>query len=773
MRKFVLILFLVVFLMGCQTGELPPEPGDFSGPLGKAVHIYEGYSPPNDVFDNNKMIFNLEQNVINIDVDEDNFTLNLEVSHDASFIYKYGYYYSKKGWQKYLFDSEPYKESNWIKDHAKKELNLQVDDFNAGENYIVAYSCKRHDGKWKCGCTTVNGPCNKWMLQSYLLFVTDLPPEPSVPDDVYVGDLWISPSNGLYKGGSKVSLSAYLSTKQDVSAQFENGDFKVTNVDSEEVYYIIPSEGSGMECSSCSGEYCNYYYCYGRYYADFEFSEGGNYIIEFETNLDNLYQNNGSFEINSTYFNRYLIEEDIGVLGYLSSSGMSYLERGWQVGARYSSYDANVWAYAIYGKNFMEELQGFIEHSNPELVEIDGNYIYRLEEIYYSPYYDEKSSEIMSVWISGGVGMVIHGYGADTKDYDALIQAYLRKVPSDLKNGTQILPNRCTFPAGLDCIDIGYEQNGDLLVNFAVKNNLGYSLSLADVNVLTNSGYFVCEAPDFPVDDIEYGDTIEFSMVCSGDLESDRLRADIYLYYTNLETGLEHKSRGEIYLNIDQNEAKCTDSDGGKKYYVKGNVTNIVKGDETHYQDKCVTPCHHQDGTNFYAEKGGVFYCYNNFESDWCAGENCSIAESYCGQEWNFSIAHCPNGCEDGACIEEQEITCTDSDGGINYYVKGYLDNGLGETFEDYCNCILDYCDVVVDFYCDESSPTGAIQKHFTCPNGCEDGACIEEKCTTDADCSDIICTMMIGSDTPRCNVTSGSCYCGGKADVIGSLESK
>ena len=201
MKKIVFVTVLVLFLVGCQTGELPPEPGDITGPIGKAVHIYEGYAPPNDVFDNNKMIFNLEQNVINIDVDEDNFTLNLEVSHDASFIYKYGYYYSKKGWQKYLFDSEPYKESNWIKDHAKKELNLQVDDFNAGENYIVAYSCKRHDGKWKCGCTSTNGPCNQWMLQTYLLLQDELPPEPPTPDDPYgdpPDDAYSSRDIGVY-----------------------------------------------------------------------------------------------------------------------------------------------------------------------------------------------------------------------------------------------------------------------------------------------------------------------------------------------------------------------------------------------------------------------------------------------------------------------------------------------------------------------------------------------------------------------------------------------
>jgi len=68
---------------------------------------------------------------------------------------------------------------------------------------------------------------------------------------------------------------------------------------------------------------------------------------------------------------------------------------------------------------------------------------------------------------------------------------------------------------------------------------------------------------------------------------------------------------------------------------------------------------------------------------------------------------------------------CTDSDGGKDYYVKGYITTSVNPSEEwDYC---FDGTDgkYIVEHHCD--SPNGGSVQEL-CPNGCQDGACIPGK---------------------------------------------
>ena len=112
---------------------------------------------------------------------------------------------------------------------------------------------------------------------------------------------------------------------------------------------------------------------------------------------------------------------------------------------------------------------------------------------------------------------------------------------------------------------------------------------------------------------------------------------------------------------VNQNNI-CTDSDGGKNYNVKGNVvaSSSTPGYTGNVWDYCKT-----DGTN-------------------------ALAEYFCDSSTNLMTAQhyvCPNGCSNGACISTttNQTTCTDSDGGKNYYVKGARTYG-SYTYSDYCN---------------------------------------------------------------------------------------
>ena len=88
-------------------------------------------------------------------------------------------------------------------------------------------------------------------------------------------------------------------------------------------------------------------------------------------------------------------------------------------------------------------------------------------------------------------------------------------------------------------------------------------------------------------------------------------------------------------LPEEENEATCTDSDGGLDYYTKG----VVSIDGESYSDKCVYP-----------------YMEDDDEFDPSADKHLNefICEGVSGYQ---SIYHqCPNGCQDGACVEESEI---------------------------------------------------------------------------------------------------------------------
>ncbi len=68
-----------------------------------------------------------------------------------------------------------------------------------------------------------------------------------------------------------------------------------------------------------------------------------------------------------------------------------------------------------------------------------------------------------------------------------------------------------------------------------------------------------------------------------------------------------------------------------------------------------------------------------------------------------------------GECLN---ISCTDSDSGLDYFTKGTVTYN-GETYEDYCSSDS----TVVEYFCKD----GIVERTgYRCPNGCYDGACME-----------------------------------------------
>ena len=132
----------------------------------------------------------------------------------------------------------------------------------------------------------------------------------------------------------------------------------------------------------------------------------------------------------------------------------------------------------------------------------------------------------------------------------------------------------------------------------------------------------------------------------------------------------------------------CTDSDNGLNYYVQGSAT---KGVQT-VNDGC--------------------------------GVGSNLFEAYCDANGNLSssLYVCPAGCGNGACINET-LTCIDSDGGLNYNVRGTVTKG-SLSYTDYCGAQqANGSQYVLEQYCDASN--NIQQVPYLCPGLCSNGNCL------------------------------------------------
>ncbi len=153
----------------------------------------------------------------------------------------------------------------------------------------------------------------------------------------------------------------------------------------------------------------------------------------------------------------------------------------------------------------------------------------------------------------------------------------------------------------------------------------------------------------------------------------------------------------------------CTDSDGGLNYSVKGDTFGIsIDGSTWNKTDYCDgSLVHEYDCNGSLSGNGGSFVC--------------------------------PNGCVDGACVNNasSNVTCTDSDGGLNYGVRGYT---YGSEWANISNVVnsSDFCITsgekagrLAEYIC-QYNQVGS--ESFACPNGCVNGSCVNY---TEASCVD------------------------------------
>lgn len=158
-------------------------------------------------------------------------------------------------------------------------------------------------------------------------------------------------------------------------------------------------------------------------------------------------------------------------------------------------------------------------------------------------------------------------------------------------------------------------------------------------------------------------------------------------------------------------EETCTDTDSGKNFEIEGVARSFLNGN--------ITP--------------------NYFKRDICKEGTKILIESYCENNEVKEVEYiCPNGCYDGACTNKTVSSCTDTDSGKNYSMKGFLQRFEYEVLMESATDVCKDSKILIENYC--SSDNRGIREEYICPVGCKDGVCVNtisnNPCTPKCVCS-------------------------------------
>ena len=615
MKKILIYIFviLMLFFTACSNNELPPEPGapgegttDADLKTGGAIkYVPQGYAPPNDIFDNDKQIFFLDQYIVNIDPEEPGFTLSSKVEHEGAYVYKYGYIWKESRWEQYEFPQETVSGSNWIKQDAKTDIKVSKYDVMPGENYIVSYSCKKQNGDWKCGCRS-DYDCGYWMLNTFIYRQVDLPPEPEEPGSPTTMRIYIDPRNQIVEKDNELDLYMGVETSWDMSQEMpddvtltlskpDNTEERVTLERHGDVYCYTDAEDVRFSCyTGFSAQYTPT--SLGEY--ELKLYEDENYLPDYLK----IYQ--GSFKVYSTdKLDHLLIRENIG--DYQYNSHNNYF--GW-----YSDYYGDsfyVYYYKDSASNNLNIYTGknskriyfddWMKYSQDEINEVvlnvdDVDHTIYVMEHFYS---DEEEESVVTIhksadirWASGNTVVSIYAWAWDIPyDYEAVATEYLRKYPTiidrkpcegaELTDTLEVGQTKTYAVNGMDyevtVMIVSGDVSSDAVAKLIINGEVTKALSAGDIYLLadgaaigirhvlpTKSGDVVQNLVEFCL----YG---KEDLACKGSDFQDTLEVGESEFYS---------AKGKDY------EVTVVISDGLEvKLIVNGEVTNSLAEGEDYY----------------------------------------------------------------------------------------------------------------------------------------------------------------------------------------------
>ncbi len=183
-------------------------------------------------------------------------------------------------------------------------------------------------------------------------------------------------------------------------------------------------------------------------------------------------------------------------------------------------------------------------------------------------------------------------------------------------------------------------------------------------------------------------------------------------------------SKGISTTGMSTTTPKCTETDGGYEIKVKGTTTLTSSSASSVTTDSC-----NVDGT-----KLSEYHCSGDSRATTTISCTCKFGactEINTKNEYKTKVTLDPIEIQQKSTkYKYAAYTCTDSDGGNQYYTAGTVElkaSGTG-TVERYGDSCYSNGVNLVELSCTASSleEFELTQTVYTCPNGCKDGACVE-----------------------------------------------
>jgi hypothetical protein len=106
----------------------------------------------------------------------------------------------------------------------------------------------------------------------------------------------------------------------------------------------------------------------------------------------------------------------------------------------------------------------------------------------------------------------------------------------------RFLPEKCTLPAGIACLDFRYTGTA---VEMAIQNGAGFDMTNISVTV-DGTGCTGTDSTTAPT--LTNGQQATYSVTCSPD--SGKFKGTVTFDYVNQETGMSHSKIGEVIVKI-------------------------------------------------------------------------------------------------------------------------------------------------------------------------------------------------------------------------------
>jgi uncharacterized protein (UPF0333 family) len=107
----------------------------------------------------------------------------------------------------------------------------------------------------------------------------------------------------------------------------------------------------------------------------------------------------------------------------------------------------------------------------------------------------------------------------------------------------RFLPEKCTLPSGVACLDF---TGSTSTVTLVIQNSAGFDMQNVSVYVNSTTANFACTETDTTMTD---GEKETYS--CTGlSLSSGKFKGTLNIQYVNTQTSLQHTKAGELILKI-------------------------------------------------------------------------------------------------------------------------------------------------------------------------------------------------------------------------------